>query len=342
MSRLISDRTDVRRRRFARSRRTGETRTAAQLLCTAAIAVFTGLLASGCGSAATAVSGGVGSAAGDSSEVLPVPELNAGWAGWCFIAPGVGAACAGAEHHTAVLEEAWVGSTDPPEAVGVAVTTEEVLRLEVVDGSSASTLVGDGVSVPTRPVPRVTAGVRAAAIRVKWPSTDGLPHFIPRNGEGKAIPQSNAEAADRVLAWSPTVKVSNPAKPSQGICKIDMRASARDLSADGGSVIASLHRYSGVVGSGFITCASTSYDLAGWPLLASVLVSASHPGARPSSLSAMKPVLGHPGVFSAPGPELDEGELYARRVRGGWLVVSRAKASQRLALLGDLDASVGV
>lgn len=91
------------------------------------------------------------------------------------------------------------------------------------------------------------------------------------------------------------------------------------------------------------TCVSASYELAGWPLRATVLLSASHPGARPPSLMAMKPLPGHPGVFSVPevGESVgSETEQYARRVPGAWLVVSRAKPAQRLALLERLRAVV--
>jgi len=94
--------------------------------------------------------------------------------------------------------------------------------------------------------------------------------------------------------------------------------------------------FSGLIGRGFLSCASASYSLAGWPLLATVLVSASHPGAPPPNLPALKPIPGHPGLFEAPGAAGEEGTLFARRVPGAWLVVSRAKAAQRLALLDRL------
>jgi hypothetical protein len=87
-----------------------------------------------------------------------------------------------------------------------------------------------------------------------------------------------------------------------------------------------------------LTCESASYNLNGWPLRASVLLSASNPGAPPPALERMTPVVGHPGVYSAPGSEggQPDTEMLARRVPGAWLVVSQAKLSQRLKLLEHL------
>jgi hypothetical protein len=179
----------------------------------------------------------------------------------------------------------------------------------------------------------------------KLRSADGaFPHFIPLDSNGAVIPQSRDEISHRLLRSLPTRAVPHPAMPSPGTCEIDVKGHPMGLTANGGSVISEVHGFTGIAGSGFITCASTSYELSGWPLLASILISASHPGAAPPSLPGMKSVPGYPGIFSAPGPERagSEGELYARRVRGAWLVVGRAKSAQRLALLKDLRVTVRI
>jgi hypothetical protein len=303
-----------------------------------ATVILVALLAPGCGAASKAVRAGGTSGSKDPYQVLLFPEVNAGWAGWCFFAtvdvPGDGG-CAGAQHYAPVIDETWSGGENPPETVGVALTTGAVARVEI----------SEGISVPTQSEKALPPGLRAAVIKVSGRDLMGShvhrPRFIPLSGSGAVIPQASSETASELLRAIPTRTVSHPADPAPGICEILMRARP-GLTADSGSVITEVHSYSGFVSDGFISCASTSVELAGWPLLASVLISASHPGGLPPPLPRMKPVRGHPGVFStlAAGGSEPENELYARRAHGGWLVVDGAKASQRLELLGDLHASI--
>jgi hypothetical protein len=307
------------------------------------------MLVAGCGTAAISVgSRSSGSGAETPYKVLFVPETTAGWAGWCFGVVGVtGGACGNGEQHAPVIEETWNGGEEPKETVGIAVTTNEVARVEIGEGSTMATRVGNEISVPTRTEKGFPMGLRAAVIMVDgknlFASHTTRPYFIPLNARGAVIPQPVGETASQLMLPIPIRKVSDAANPSGGICEIRIKTRSSDLSASDGRVITEVHGYSGFVGDGFIACASTSYELAGWPLRATVLLSASHPGARPPSLMAMKPLPGHPGVFSAPvvgesaGPEA---ERYARRVPGAWLVVSRAKPAQRLALLKDLSVSI--
>lgn len=325
------------------SHRMQEGRRTAWLLSVGIALITSSILGVGCGTATISVGKGGSSDATDPYEVLFLPETNAGWAGWCFVAVGVpGGACGDGEQHAPVIEETWNGGEEPPETVGVAVTTDEVARVEIGQGSrSVATRVDGGTSVPTRIEKGLPAGLRVVVAKIDGPHVSGA-YFIPLNAHGAVIQQASGETASQLIQAIPTRRVSDPANPSRGICEIKMRARPRDLSATRGSVITEVHGYSGFVGDGFITCASTSYELAGWPLLATVLISASHPGARPPLLPAMKPLPGHPGVFSAPGGERSEpeGELYARRVHGGWLVVSRAKPIQRLVLLENLRVTI--
>jgi hypothetical protein len=296
------------------------------------------VLAPGCGAVSRAVETRGGLRAKDAYQVLLFPEVNAGWAGWCFFAtadvPGDGG-CAGAQHYAPVIDETWSGGESPPETVGVALTTDAVARVEITEG----------ISVPTHTEKSLPKGLRAAVIKVSGRDLMGShvhrPRFIPVNSSGAVIPQAPSETASELLRAIPTRTVPHPADPAPGICEITMRAHP-GLTADSGSVITEVHNYAGFVGSGFISCASTSYELAGWPLLASVLISAAHPGGWAPPLSSMKPVPGHLGVFAtlAAGGSEPENELYARRSHGGWLVVGGGKASQRLELLGDLRASI--
>jgi hypothetical protein len=298
------------------------------------------MLASGCGASVSAGAGG-GSDAAAPYKVLFVPETIAGSAGWCFGAAGAGA-CGDGEQHAPVIEESWSGGGEPPKTVGVAVTTDQVARVAIGRVGSGDARVIEG-TVATRAETGLPAGLRVVVVKINR----HLPgsQFIPLSANGSVIPQASGETASQLMLPIPTRKVRDPANPSGGICEIKLKTRSSDLSASDGRVITEVHGYSGFVGTGFITCASTSYNLAGWPLRATVLLSASHPGARPPSLMAMKPLPGHPGVFSVPGEEEPPGpetEQYARRVPGAWLLVSRAKPAQRLALLERLRAVVHV
>jgi hypothetical protein len=322
---------------------TGAYGRAVRLLCASITVIVSAMLASGCGAATVSVGRGGSSGATDPYEVRFHPEMNAGWVGWCFVDVGVrGGACGHGGNHAPVIEENWNGGEAPPETVGVAVTTNEVARVEIGEGSRAVATRVDVTSVPTRIEKGLPTGLRVVVIKIDGPHVSGA-YCIPLNANGAMIPQSPGETASQLMQPIPTRRLSDPANPSRGICEIKTRGRPRGLSANGGSVITEVHSYSGFVGDGFITCASTSYELAGWPLLATVLISASHPGIRPPLLPEMKPLPGHPGVFSAPGGEEgSESALYARRVPGGWLVVSKAKPVQRLALLEHLRATVHV
>jgi hypothetical protein len=313
----------------------------------AALAIASAL--SACGGARVATSAGGSSGVADGGySVLLVPETTAGWAGWCFVAVGVpGGGCGDGRQRAPVIEEHWNGGDQPQRTVGVAVTTDQVARVAIGEGRSGDVRLLGGAAVATRAEQGLPAGLRVVLARVDgsdlFGSGSGSPHFIPLSAGGSVIPQPVGETASQLMLPIPTREVTHPANPSGGICEIKLKTRSSDLSVSDGRVITEVHGYSGFVGTGFITCASASYELAGWPLQATVLLSAAHPGARPPSLMAMKPLRGHPGVFSVPdrgestGPETEQ---YARRVPGAWLVVSRAKPAQRLALLERLRAVV--
>jgi hypothetical protein len=113
----------------------------AWLLAGIAIMLASVVCTAGCGTADMATATGTDPGAADRYEVLLVPETNAGWAGWCFIAIGgvQGGACDSARNHAPVIAETWSGSEEPAETVGVALTTAEVARVKVGEGVSVST-----------------------------------------------------------------------------------------------------------------------------------------------------------------------------------------------------------
>jgi hypothetical protein len=67
-----------------------------------------------------------------------------------------------------------------------------------------------------------------------------------------------------------------------------------------------------------------------------VLIDAARPKATPAPLPAMKPLVGHPGVFKALG---SHGPILARRIPRAWVVVSGGQSEQqRLSVLRQLYA----
>jgi hypothetical protein len=205
-----------------------------------------------------------------------------------------------------------------------------------------SVSVGHAAPISTVAVPMPPIGLRSAIVKIGGlnPETEALPRFVPRDAQGDVIPQTAARrpAEPGILGVEvPSRRVDNPGRPSSGVCRISTLPLA-GLKAQEGTVITRIRKYAGLVGEGFLACASTSYEWHGWSLLAGVLLSAGHPGAVPPPLPGMKSLPGHPGVVQAPGPEGEP--VMARRIDSGWLVIGRAKTQQRLTLLEHLRVTL--
>lgn len=272
-------------------------------------------------------------------EVLLVPQLRAGWAGWCMVRvnPEGEGGCGGPRSHAPIFAEDWSSGGPPALTVARAVMSKEV------------TSVGFGGEPPIRT--RVDAalpdGLRTVAIVIHGKELlsehTSLPRFIPLDARGKQIPQTNSgllEANQGVIAQSqPTVTVG--AATASGICEINA-VHVSGLTREEGEVIARVRSYSGLIGKGFLACADTSYSLHGWSPLVSVLLSAEHPGSTPPALPAMTAVPGHPGIFQAPSEEAQPSEdMVARRIPGAWLAVSKGEGlQQRLRLLNYVRAKL--
>lgn len=298
-----------------------------RLIILSLIPILLALSASSCASDVSSIS--------ESRVVLLVPSINAGRAGWCVIAidPSFGG-CPPGRYSPPVLAESWSSGGPPRETTGYALTTSQVAAVSF-DGEPA---------IKTHAETALPDGLRAVGFEIRGKSlleeSEVIPRFIPLNGKGEVIPQTRRRSASRsgsIGVEVPIYDVKNPAHPTYGVCRIGVRDMG-GLKAEGGSVITRVTSYSGLIGQGFLSCASTSYSLDGWPLLAGMLLSASHPGSPPPPLAAMEPLRGHPGLFKAPGSEGED--LVARRVPGAWLVVSRAKLKQRLILLEHLRATI--
>jgi hypothetical protein len=266
-----------------------------------------------------------------SEPVLLVANLNAGTAGWCVTIGGDGN-CPTAASGTPIVMQSWVVSEPPPVAVGYAIT----------NGQTVAVSIG-GQAIATHRERGLPDGLRAVVVEVRAQGASNTEHRAPRftalNTKGEAIEESRRGGPPLALIGLPSRVVADPMHPASGICRLE--AGLIDgLTTGGGEVITTATPHPAAVGQGVMACASTSYELDGWPLLASVLLSASHPGMAPPTLPGMRPIQGHPGSFEAPG---FEGAILARRIPGAWLAVAKGQGlQQRLSLLAHLHATVSV
>jgi hypothetical protein len=267
-----------------------------------------------------------------------VPPLSAGSVGWCLAEMPDGG-CAAGRSRPPVIAETWSATEHPSVAIGYAITTSEVHAISV-----------RGNIVDTEAQPSLPSGLRAAVVELAGvnPERERLPRFAPLNASGETIfqaPGRGREIARGVLASElATVPVPDPARPTTGPCQVRLTAgSSHDgVTASAGNVVAEVKPSTGLIGEGYLACASTSYNYRGWRIVASLLLSAGNPAATPSPLPGAHKLRGDVGLFLAPGQEGTgvERELLARRVPGAWLVLSGAKLRQRLAVLAHLKAIV--
>jgi hypothetical protein len=301
---------------------------------------------------ALCVAGTASCSSGQTSEVvvdekvLLVPQVRAGWVGWCaLLQHGGGCEASG---HSPILVETWGGASPPPVTEGMALTTRQVAALAIYQGHGLSIHPRRVRYVPwrrwhaisTRTEPTLPDGLRVAVVQLR-----GLfirpsmlpPRFVPVNASGKPLAETaNPEA---IGVETPTRHVSATATTSTGPCRIGA-LHLHGVLAFGAYVILRASSHRGLIGRPFMSCASTLYELAGWRVTAAVLLDAVKPGAVPAMLPNMQPVPRHHGVFQA---LCSEGEMVARRIPGAWLVATGGNGlQQRLMVLEHLKASVHI
>lgn len=286
-------------------------------------------------------------------EVLLLPPVGENLDGWCLTVSPVGCPAAQA-FRGPIIAEVRNGQGPPPVQVVTILTTSKVTAVSI----------NGGRAIPTRPEAVLPDDLRAVVVEIRGGPRRYIPGFgvhgpapphITPLGPNKKPISSRVEPNGPFVFTLPGAGWKRPKSAPPGVCETH----AKDLGgleavngvvvsqiksyagltvARGGNGVSRARRYSGLISQGFISCASTSYRLNGWSLLAGVLLDASHPGSRPTPLPAMKPLSGHQGVFQALG---SEGEMVARRISGAWLVVAKGKGvQQRLTLLEHLRARV--
>ncbi len=271
-------------------------------------------------------------------RVLFVPPVIVGEGGWCFKIEEDKACKGGWALNGPIIGETWWGYGGPPTIrIGVIVAISKVSAVSVEGGEPIATRT-DGM---------LPDGLRTAVVEIQGGrhfqyvpgfhiSVPAPVSFVPLGRSDRPIHQDRSSRVP-LLFTEPTRGWIWPTGVSSGICEI-RTGNLEELRIKGGGVVRRLESHLGLLERPLLSCAMTEYELSGSLIWASVLVDAGHPGSSPTSLPGMKPLQGHPGIVEAPTAE---GDSVARRIRGGWLVVSRgANGRQRLALLEHLRAAV--
>lgn len=266
-----------------------------------------------------------------SEDILLLPPEEAGEAGWCMKtgATVITGCAAYTRARLPIVAESWSGEGGgaSEQIRGFALTTGEVTHV-----------VLKGQAIPTRAETMLPDGLRAVSVtfRGKGPSNgEPFPRLQPLDAQGRMVPTRRGE---RLITWTEPIRFSNISHSTVDACHIAAEPIA-GLVVGGGSVVPRIRSYPNLLGQALQACADSSYAINGQHLLATMLLSAAHPGSTPASLPAALPLHGHPGVFYE--PEVEGGETLARRIAGAWLVVSKGEnRQQRLMLLGRLHVTV--
>jgi hypothetical protein len=276
-------------------------------------------------------------------EVMMLPFLRGGMAGWCITMAAGGGCPVSVLKSGPIVAEWWLSPSGSKRAEGFALTKEDV----------AGVLVGDSRRIDTLRARSLPQDWRAVVVKIRgrWapevltPSLFGrpphkapvrLPRFIPVNAAGEVVKGSNEHNS---LAYATVAGKSwrRPSIPPGGPCEL-RSSDLVGLTAQAGFVISRATSVNDLIGDSFLSCASTTYSFDGWPLVSSVLMNARHPGVLPGRLPRMRMIIGFPGTFEALG---SNGPMVARRISQAWLVVSGGRGlQQRLMVLQHLRASV--
>jgi hypothetical protein len=272
------------------------------------------------------------------SGVLLLPELQGGYAGWCM---------------ATIVERTLRGSAGcggPEVSTGPILTQacqENRARLDVfvlTTGNVRAVSADGGPGIPTRTNRTLGGELRTGAIEVVrrkgQPSGCGI-KVTPLSANGVAIYGQGKRHIRFEFMLSSTLHWLGPERPSRGACGLTIRGVLPGVVAYSGDVTTKIKPLHGLFGHALLSCVDTIYTYQEEHRIRSaVLLNAEDPGARPPLLPAMSPLVGHPGLFEAPGAN---GKMVARRMPGAWLVVeAQDNIGLRvpIELLKDLRAEV--
>lgn len=336
---------EARRRQRRRRRRLAAAALAGVVLTVPAVALLEGSRAipSRAHSDSRAAAAALSSQSSPAFNIRLAPALEVGQAGWQVFFEEHGAQKGGEAGGPALssspIVAGWGGSSG-----GSRQWTTFLLTTPNV----ASILVEGKTRVPTRTLPGLPYGYRAARILTAISPAEeriapGFGHgpqgprsLVPLNAQGQPIssrPDNRTPFQGTVRSWE------YPGPTPEGSC--GLRASGIEgLSAQGGKALSGVQPYPAreiggqIVGHAFLPCVSVLYHLDGMPLRALILLDAAHPGSRAAALPDFRPVRGAPGL-------VEEGGLTARREGSAWLIVGQGSGvAQRVRLLRHLNAIV--
>jgi hypothetical protein len=255
------------------------------------------------------------------------PTLDGGSAGWCIAETSTyssrrhsGAICTGARTSTGPIVVESCSENKTPKVLASA-------RVVVLTrGEVAAVTVAGGRPIPTESTSTLPAGLRAAAIElpgykiVPKSYTVGYPwlpcpRVTPLDANDKPI-DKQGRSGNRLAVPLPRRYWRPPGRPPSGVCQLTSTRLPRETVVIEGTVTTRVRPFPELLGQAFVSCTETTYFYQNnHDLPAAVLLDAAHPGAVPPGLLGMKPLAGHPSVFEAPP------DMFARRIRGAWLVV---------------------
>lgn len=271
---------------------------------------------------------------------LLLPPVQGGVVGWC-LATKLGECEAARAFRGPIVAQSDSAQGSPLVRMVTVITMSSVAAVSI-DG---------GPNIPTHSDPRLPIHLKSVVVEVRGGPSVNVPGFgrgpqrlsITAVNAKDEIIQRKVEPRGSLFFIVPSRHWRSTAGSPRGPCEIHA-SNSMGLVAGGGVVVDKLISRAELPAHPLLSCISTSFRLKGDSLIASLLVDAAHPGTRPTSLPAMKPLAGHPGIFEAIGGAIgglgDYGQILARRVPGAWLIAGRGKSAQRLVLLEHLHAMV--
>jgi hypothetical protein len=269
-------------------------------------------------------------------EVLLVPNLQGGVAGWCLTVVQEGVRGCAAPRTS--LGGVFAEGCEPTKSSNV-----EVYALTNSDVKTVS--IGGGPAVATRATAALIGGLRSVVVEIQ-----GSANMVSRDREFcpsvTLVGSRGSSNSGRGLQGPPLEVVlagrqewRRPKPLARGVCEL-RTVHLDDYVPRWGNVVTRMSA-SRVFDGGFVSCVDSEYFSPEEASMdAAVLLNAARPGATPNSLPGLTALPGHPGIFEAPG---SEGELVARRIPHAWLVVEEGGTgiAEALILLAHLRATVG-
>ncbi len=250
------------------------------------------------------------------------PALDGGDAGWCItltstdVASGQsGASCGSTSTLTGpIITETCSGRGGASIAV---LTRRDVAGVTVDGGAEIRTESNSGLPSGLRAAAIELSGYKIQAVRRERGSGPWSPCPLVTPVGANAKPIGNPGKSGIPLAVRlPVRQWDAPAHPPAGVCQLTSSRLPRGTVALDGIVVSRVRPFREFLGRAFVSCAETTYIYRSeHHLPAAVLLDAARPGVAPADLPGMTPLAGHPGVFEAPP------DRFARRIRGGWVVV---------------------